>query len=445
MTAQEPPGEDTPTPPSPNGVPLLGNGLEFSRNPVEAMETWASLGDVVEIKTPGRSTYMVTHPALIEQILVQDHSKFTISSAQRETFRGVEDHAVTTTTGKRWTRLRGILQPAFTRDVIRQHTDRMAATMTTYVDEWDDGERIDLYREMRLLTVNVLADTLLGIDARGKEDIVMDAADALVERANFRRLGRFLPDWIPTPTEQRFKRSVGALDDFVDTIIDERRDAESSADLCSMLLDAYQGGELSLDEVRHNLVAMLLAGHDSPSVALTYTLYLVDGHPTVQESLVKQSHEVIDDDQPYSEVYDELNHTRNVVSEALRLYPPTLGVSRQATAPVTLGDYDFPKGAGFLLPQWVVHRDERFWDDSTSFTPSRWQEPGNRQGYAYFPFSGGPRYCIGRYFARQELALALVTILGRVELDVSMDGPLTFTPSLQLRPESDIEAIVNRR
>ncbi|ELZ81932.1 cytochrome P450 [Haloferax elongans ATCC BAA-1513] len=146
-----------------------------------------------------------------------------------------------------------------------------------------------------------------------------------------------------------------------------------------------------------------------------------------------------------SGAYAELEQTRNVVSETLRLYPPTLAVTRQATEPVTLAGYDLPAGAQFLLPQWPVHRDERYWDEPTTFDPSRWQEPESRPGYAYFPFSAGPRNCVGMHFARTELTLILATILDRVELDVSMDGPLTFTPSLQLRPETDIEATVKRR
>jgi cytochrome P450 len=357
----------------------------------------------------------------------------------------VEDHAVTTTTGERWKRLRGALHPAFTREAIERYGDGMASTTASYVDGWDDGERIDLQREMRLLTVNVVADTLLGVDARGSEDVVMDAAAALLDRTDFRRVGQLRPDWIPTPTERRFERAVRALDEFVDECISARRTGERGDDLCSVLLAANDRDELSLDEVRHNLVAMLLAGHESPSLALTYAWYLLSDHPEIRESLVREYDEVVDGDRPEAGSLDALDRTRNVVSETLRLYPPTTGINRQATEPVTLGDYELPAGAQFLLPQWVVHRDERFWDDPGAFDPSRWADPTDRPDYAYFPFGGGPRNCIGRDFARQELTLALATMAGRVELDVSVDGPLTFRPSLSLRPEPAMTATVRRR
>jgi len=445
MTADDSTARETPPPPTPNGVPLLGNGLAFARDPVGAIAEWASLGDVVRLEIPGQTMYLVTGPRLIEQILVDDNEAFTISPAQRETFRGIEDHAVTTTTGERWERLRRALRPAFTRDAIREYAKQVVDATATYIDEWDDGERIDLYREMRRLSVDVLAAALLAVDVRGREPVVMNAADALVDRANFRRPGQLLPDWIPTPTDRRFERAVRELDAYVDDIIAERRQNGGGDDVCSVLLDAYDAGDVSLDEVRHNLVAMLLAGHDSPSVALTHALRLIDDHPEVQDALLAEYNDVLDGDRPTGESVAALERTQAVVDETLRLFPPTLGVTRQATEPVTLAGYDLPAGAQFLCPQWPVHRDDRFWDEPSRFDPSRWHDHTDRPDYAYFPFSGGPRNCIGMHFARQELALVLAALLDTVELDVSMDGPLRFTPSLQLRPETDIEATVHWR
>jgi cytochrome P450 len=409
------------------------------------MDDWASLGDVVRLELPGQSMYLVTHPALIKQILADDHGQFTISAAQRETFRGVEDHAVTTTTGDRWERLRTALRPAFTQDALDRYGDQITSTTAALIDEWNDGEQIDLYREMRLLTVNILAETLLDADVRGNEAVVMEAADALVNRANFRRPGQLLPDWVPTLAERRFKQTVKTLDEFVDDILTRRDRGEAGDDVCSVLLTAHDDGELTLAEVRHNVVALLLAGHDSPSVALTYIWYVLADHPEVCASLREEYDRVVDGEQPSSASYAELEYTQHVVAEALRLYPPTLGVSRQTAEPVTLDGYRLPEGAQLLLPQRVVHRDERFWANPDTFDPSRWQTDQDCPQYAYFPFSGGPRNCIGTHFARQELTLALATMIGRLELDVATDGPLQFTPSIQLRPETEITATVTHR
>lgn len=443
MVVQEGETSDSRTPPTPDGIPLLGNMVAFARNPVQAMERWASLGDFVRLQAPGQSLYLITGPEVIEQILRSKHDRFTIGPEQRKTFRGVEDHAVTMTTGERWKRLRRALHPAFTRAKIGQYADRMVSVTERHIEPWEDGERIDLLREMRLLTVSILAEALLDVDIRGSEDLVMAAADALVDRANFRRPGQLLPNWIPTPTDRRFERSVQKLDTYVDGIIAERR-KQRGEDVCTLLLEAHDRGELSMDELRHNLVALLLAGHDSPAVGLTYTWYLLSDNHDVGNELVRESRGVGLDGRLGSDAYESLAKTRHAVSEALRLYPPTTGVNREATEPVSLGGYDFEAGAQFLVPQWVVHRDERYWDDPTSFIPSRWADPSNRPEFAYFPFSGGPRLCIGNDFAHQTLTLALATMIGRLTLDITIDEPLTFTPSIQLRPEQDISAVVRR-
>jgi cytochrome P450 len=434
-------------PPSPDGVPILGNGLAFSWNPVAAMESWARCGDLVHLRFMGDSMYMVTHPDLIKEILVENQQRFTIGPQQRKTFEGLEDHAMTTATGDRWKRVRRAAHPAFTRERIAEYGDRMAAVTARFVDEWDEGEQFPLHPEMRRLTVQILTETLLEEDVRGREDVVIDAADAFIDRTNFRRPGQLLPDWIPTPTERRFRRSVRRLDDFVDELIADRRAAptDTREDVCAVLLDAHADGDLTLAEVRHNLVAFLLAGHESPSGALTRVWYLLDDHPDVYDSLRAEYERVVDGDRPTIEDYDALEYTRHVVSETLRLYPPTTGINRQATEPVTLDGYELPAGAQLLIPQWVPHRDERFWENPETFDPDRWTENADRPEYAYFPFSGGPRGCIGNDFARQELTLALATMVGRVGLDVTADGPLTFVPSIQLRPATEMTATVRKR
>lgn len=438
---------ETEAPPSPAGIPVLGNGLAFSRDPVGAMESWATCGDLVRLRFMGESMYMVTHPDLIKQILVEDQHRFTIGPDQQETFEGIEDDAMTTATGDRWKRLRRAAHPAFTRESIAGYGDRMAAVTARFADEWDDGEQFALHPEMRRLTVQILAEALLNEDVRGQEDIVIEAADALVDRTNFRRPGQLLPDWIPTPTERRFRRAVRRLDAFVDDLAAERRDSETDAevDVCATLLDAHEAGDLTLAEVRHNLVAFLLAGHESPSGALTCAWYLLDDHPHARESLREEYDRVVDGDRPTISDYEDLEYTQRVVAETLRLYPPTTGINRQATDPVTLDGYELPEGAQFLIPQWIPHRDERFWDDPETFDPGRWASDADRPEYAYFPFGGGPRGCIGNDFARQELTVALATMVGRVDLEVTADGPLAFVPSIQLRPATDITAAVRRR
>lgn len=433
---------ETARPPSPDGVPLLGNGMAFSRDPFTAMREWAEIGPVVQLDFPGRSQYMITEPSLIRDVLVERQEAFTIGQRQRETFRGIEDNAITASTGEQWARRRTALHPGFTWDGIQAYGDRMAERAAQHVDRWADGDSIDLLTEMRLLAVRILGDTLLGIEMDGREDVVFETADAMIDWADFRRFGNLFPDWMPTPTQRRFNRAVDRLDRFIDDVLESH--SRDGSDVCSVLLDAYDRGDLSWDEVRDNAAGLMLGGHDSTATAFTYAWYELSRHPAVKQTAVDEVEAAVDDRRPGVDDFDALERTHDVVRETLRLYPPTWAVSRETTEPARLGGYALPTGTQLVLPQWVVHRDERFWDDPDEFDPSRWRQPTDRPEYAYFPFSGGPRHCIGMRFARLELVLALATMLPRVSLGVTVDGDLSFTPSLSLRPEVDIEATVHR-
>ncbi len=433
------------TPPTPDAMPVIGHARAFSSDPFGAVEQLAEHGDVVRLAFPGETFYLVSDPELIGTVLHDAEGRFTIAEQQQRAFADVEDHAVTTNTGDRWQRLQTALHPAFTRDTIDRYADGMVQTSVDRIESWDDGEEIDLLREMRYLTLWILADTLLGIDIRGDEAVVLNATDALVDRGDPRRPGQFLPEWLPTPTDRRFRQAVRDLDSFVDRTLDAKRDGERGDDACSILLEAEERGELTLEEVRHNLVALLLAGSDSSALALTYCWMLLSDHPDVRRSLVEECDEHVPSGRPDVDSVERLDGVQNVVAETLRLYPPTWNTMRQTTGPITLGGYQLPEGAQLMLSQWVLHRDERFWEDPTAFRPSRWQADADRPEYAYFPFSGGPRHCIGMHFARLELQLALATMVSRVALDVSVEEPLTFAPTLSLRPESEITATVHRR
>lgn len=392
----------TQRPPAPDGLPVLGHGMTFARDPWSALREWSEEGDVVRLSFPGREMYLVSDPDLVEQVLVSESSRFTISTAQRETFDGIEDDAVTVTEGDRWQRLRRALQPAFTWEGIRDYGDRMAEQAAAHVDRWDDGDELALLDEMRLLTRHVLADTLLGVDVAGDEARVHEAADALAD-----------------------------ADPGEDTV-------------AGVLLAARERGDLSTAELEDNHTALLLAGHDSSALALTYAWYELSRHPEVRERLAAQAADVLGGDLPDAEDFEALERTRDVVRETLRLYPPAFATTRETTEPVTLGGYELPAGTQVMCSQWVLHRDGRFWDEPDSFDPGRWERDTDRPEYAYFPFSGGPRHCIGMRFARLELVLALATMVDRVDLDVAVDGPLTFTPTISLRPENDVTATVRR-
>lgn len=433
---------DAGAPPVPDGLPVLGNSVAFSRDPWSALETWADLDDVVRVSFPGRRLYLVTHPDLIREVLVERHDAFTISADQRETFADVEDDAITGTTGDRWRRLRRALQPAFTAERIAGYGRTIAERTVDEVEGWP-SEPVDVHRRFRLLTVNVLGDTLLGVDLTGDEAVVMDAADALIDRSDPRRVGRLLPDPIPTPTERRFHRHISRLDAFVEDVLADA--STDGTDVRSVLVDAHERGGLSRAELKDNLVAVMLAGHDSSAAALSYLWYELSNHPGVLERVRNEVADVCGGELPTGDHFDDLEYTRATVDETVRLYPPAWATPRETTEPIELGGYRLPEGSQVMCPQWVLHRDDRFWDDPERFDPSRWRDDADRPEYAYFPFSGGPRHCLGMRFARFELTTVLAAMAPRYDLSVTAEGKLDFRPALTLRPTVRLEGRLDRR
>jgi len=448
---------DAPAPPTPPGVPVLKHALAFSRERFDAIERWAEYGSVVRIAFPGFNAYMVTDPELVAEVVHDSEGRFELGREQRERFSEIEEDAIQGNTGDRWRRLRKAIQPAFAREKIDEYADGVVDGTHDWLRARTEGEPSDLPRGMQELTLSLVARTLLGVDVEGKEDIVIDAVDAFIDLTDPGRPGTMLPDWVPTPTDRRFDRAVRDLDAFVERTIDERQRELSekrsdettsqgdASDALVVMLAARKRGDLTRGEIHDNLVSLLLAGTDTTAMAFTYGLMLLDQHPEVAAALREEYERHTADGRLDADSWRDLNCARNVVAETLRLYPPAWAFTRNTTEPVVLGGYRLPADADVLLPQWVVHRDERFWDDPTSFDPDRWRGEDDRPEYAYFPFGGGPRHCIGMHLARMELTVGLSALVGNADADVAVDGELQLRPVLSLRPATDLTATIHRR
>ena len=469
------------TPPEPPATPVLGHGRAFASDALGFLESSAELGPVVGIRVPGRRMYLLTEPDLIEDVL-HDPARFGLGRAQQREFQRFEEHAVVANTGDRWRRLRGAVGPAFARENLDRYRDPMLRVIRRRIEGWDPDEPFDLHREAQYLTLHVVAATLLDVDVRGEEAPFLTAVDLLVERSDATQFSNLLPDWIPTPRRRRMDRAVEEVHEFVGQVVAQRAEAHNSTgnvatsgsdgatgdgdgatdsdpagtaqteegdgrppDALSILLDAHERGELTLEELRHNVVMLFLAGTDTTATALTYALYLLDRHPEERQRVRAEIDAIAGGDPTAIDDWRDLERTRNAVREALRLYPPAFAVVRRAREDVELGGYEIAAGSDLMVSQWVMHRDERFFPDPETFDPDRWDRDVDRPEYAYFPFSGGPRHCMGMYFAQQELALAVATIVGTVDYAVEPQGELTLQPALSLRPEVELRTTVRPR
>jgi len=434
------------TPPGPDGLPVVGNALSLVRSPRAFYEEMSEYGDVVSYSLPGMEFCTVLHPDLIERVLVTDHQRFTKW--------GFEDlggefapEGLLLTDGDQWRRQRTTIQNAFTLDRIQGYADVMAQSATELVESWDDGEEIALNREFSKLTLDVLTRSLFDIQLDDEAAIVTEFAEAVNDRGSVDSLSTFVPMWVPTPRNRRYRRVLSEFRSFVTSLIDERRGrAEAYDDLLSLLLTAEDddGNTMSETELRDQMVTFLFAGHETTSLALTYTGLELATHDDVRERLDAEHDAVLGGTAPRPADLHDLTYTDRVIRESLRLYPPAFIIFRKAAEDVALGGYRIPEGTRVTLPQFHVHTDDRWYDAPEQFDPDRWTQEFEESlpEYAYFPFGGGPRHCIGMRFAMLELRTILPILTQAAEFDLlsSPDPELDMATTLQ--PAEDVRARV---
>jgi cytochrome P450 len=261
---------------------------------------------------------------------------------------------------------------------------------------------------------------------------------------------RFIPESFPTPGNLRYARAVKKLDEIIYRIIRRRRESGvDEGDLLSMLLAAQdeEGNRMTDAQLRDEALTLYLAGHETTAVTLTWTLYLLSTHPEVEAKLLEELHRVLGERPPAVGDLRQLPYTERVVKESMRLFPPAYVVGREALNDFTLAGYKIPAGTQVLMSQWVIQRDPRFFAEPERFNPDRWTEEFIRKlpKYAYFPFGGGPRQCVGNAFAMMEAVLVLATIAQRFRVLFPAGKVLEPNPTFTLRPKTSPQAILQTR
>ncbi len=440
-----------PLPPGPKGHPLWGNLSDFRRDRLgfltRAARDW---GDVVPLRFGPRRLLLVSDPALIESVLVANSRHFVKGAGLRRN-RHVFGNGLLVSDGDFWRRQRRLAQPAFHRQRIAAYADTMVAYTERLLAGWRDGETRDLHQEMMGLTLEIVAKTLFDADVTGDVRAVGDALDLLMTSFTARmNLTLLLPESLPTPTNRRLREAVARLDAIVFGIIERRRaGGEDHGDLLSMLLQARDedGGRMTDRQLRDEALTLFAAGHETTALALTWTFYLLAQHPAAEAKLAAELDAVLGGRAPTLEDRPNLPYTEQVVTEAMRLYPPAWTIGREAVADCPLGPYQLPKGDAVLMSQWVVHRDPRWFDRPDEFDPDRWADGLAKRlpRFAYFPFGGGPRVCIGNTFAQMEATLLLATIARRYRLALVPGRPIVPAPSITLRPKHGLRVTLHER
>ncbi len=441
-----------PLPPGPKGNPILGVMADFNRDTLGFIERCRDYGDVVRMRFLYLTVYFIYNPDHIEYILSTNARNFIKSRSLRSPFfQRLVGNGLLTSEGEEWKRQRRLAQPAFHRQRISSYGDVMVRYTQRLTSGWTRNEVRDIHRDMMRLTLEIVVKTLFNADISGEADKVGRVLSQMVKPfASQATLKWILDNRLPTPAHRRFNRAAREIDEIVYRIITERRSSGSDeGDLLSMLLAAQDedGSQMTDHQLRDEVMTLFLAGHETTALTLSWAWYLIARNPEVERKFHAELDEVLDGRSPTVADMSRLKYTEMIAKESMRLYPPAYGVGRETIQEFELGGYRVPARSQLFMFQWVTQRDSRFFGEPERFYPERWTQDFTDRlpKYAYFPFGGGPRACIGDYFAMMEIVLLLATIGQRFRLSLLPDHPVSLMPAMSLRPANGIKVVVEDR
>jgi cytochrome P450 len=439
-------------PPGPRSFIPFGNVLDFRRDMLGFITRMAGYGDVSLFKVGQIPLYLVNHPDIIREVLVTQAKNFHKSLAF-DRLKPLLGNGLLTSEDDFHLRQRRLAAPAFH----RQRLEHYAETMVEYADRaqrgWQDGMPVDMSAEMMRLTLAVAGKTLFNADVEADAPEVGKALTDVMRV--FMRINSpfgFLLDRLPLPSNRRAVEARLALDGIVYRLIDERRKSgEDKGDLLSMLLAARdeEGDRSGMTDlqVRDEVMTIFLAGHETTAVALTWAWYLLAEHPKEARRLHEELDRALGGRLPSVADLPQLVFTRMVFAETLRLYPPAYMTGRNALVDFQAGGYTIPAGNVVLISPYVTQRDRRWWDDPECFNPQRWAagEEEKRPRFAYFPFGGGPRVCIGEQFAWMEGTLVLAALAQRWQPTLVEGYTPVPEPLITLRVKNGMQMTLRKR
>lgn len=440
--------------PGPKGNLLVGHLHEYQKDLLDFERSMnRKYGDVVHIRFANRHAYLVSNPDDVRKVLVEEADKYQKAPIYRILLSRFLGNGLLTSEGEFWKRQRKLSQPAFHTKRIQAYAETMVNYTQQQIDAWDEGQVRNVNEDMMRLTLSIVVKTLFNTDIGEEANRIGTALTEVLEATTqgVQSVFQMLPEWVPLPRNIRNKRGVRQLDEVIMPIVHRRQKSDvDTGDLLSMLLTAQddEGNRMTDKQLRDEVVTLVLAGHETTANALTWSWWLLSQHPEVEAKLHAELDRVLGGRAPRLEDLRQLEYTDMVFKEAMRLYPPIPSIGRQALVPVEVGGYALPADSIVLISPHVLHHDPRWWDAPTEFRPERFSKENEKliPRYAYLPFGGGPRVCIGNSFAQMEGVLLLATIAQRYQLRPSpADQEVVPEPTLTLRPRHQITMRLEKR
>ncbi len=410
-------------------------------------------GDYVRVDVmPGFTFYLIVDPAGVEHILQTHQLKYRKPNRFNNAFGVIAGNGLVTSEGEHWLKQRRLMQPSFHREALVSLTDMMAANIQWLLSEWDqlpDGAEIDIAHEMMRLTLKNVGMSLFGIDISDQSNKIAPNLIRAFQHARYKLNAPFsLPEWLPTRENREFKEARAALNEVVQDIIDTHRRSASTHDLLNLLIstqDADTGERMTDEQLRDEVITLLIAGHDTVGAALSWAWILLSQNPD-KRAILNSEVRHLSSRYPLWADMQNMPYVKQVFDESMRMYPPAWGQPREAIENDIVEGFEIEKGHMIALCQYINHRDPRWWSEPEQFKPERFADGSekDRPKVAYFPFGGGSRMCIGNHFATMEAMLALAGISQRYDIDLisneSVQMDLTFT----LKPKGRVSCRLRR-
>lgn len=441
-----------PLPPGPRGVLEVARAFRgFTSAPpgymLEASRRW---GPVASLRLGVERIVFLAEPDLVAEVLLDKEGIFLKDRVTRglSSFLG---QGLLTSEGNLWRRQRKLIAPSLSKKHIATYAKAMVRATRDYADALGDRDVRDVHADMTDLTLDIVVETLFGTGSTSGNDRVGHLMDALMN--DFQQIiqtwRRFVPDWVPLAARRRTRRQSKELDAIVLSVVGQRRaSGELGDDLLSRLLAARddEGSGMTDSQLRDEVATLFLAGHETTANSLAFTFALLGDHPEALDRLQREVGQVLGDRAAEADDVPALSFTEAVVKESMRLYPPAHIIGREPTRDVRLGAWHVPKGSAILISPWALHHDARFFEEPDAFRPERWLEASaaSLPRYAYMPFGGGPRICVGNHFAMMEAVLVLATLAPRVRFERTGAEPLRLQHTVTLRPQGGIPMRVRR-
>lgn len=436
-------------PPGRRGHLLWGSMFEFQRDPLRFIrEVTNNYGDVVRYRMGHMIWYQANHPDGVRRVLQENNRNYGKGTLTLGILKPVLGEGLLTSEGDLWRRQRRLMQPVFHRRSVAAFGEIMTRETLAMLDRWRPGEPLDVAAEMSRLTLNVVTGALFHSHAGDEPEVIGRAVGTLVEEISYRfQVPIYPPRYVPTRRNRRMNAAQQTIDRAVYRIIQERRAGTDAEDLLSLLMhtrDKETGEAMSDRQLRDEAITLYLAGHETTANALAWTFYLLARNPEAEHRLRAELNEALGEALPTAGDLPSLPYARMVVEEAMRLYPPVWITNRQAVAEDEICGYHVPADQIVMVCPYVLHRHPNYWERPEEFDPERFAsgQVRDRPRFAYFPFGGGPRQCIGRDMALVEAQLILATVLQRYRLQLANDRAVEPVPAVTLRPKGGLPMIV---